>query len=82
MDIDEYFRVKTDDIFQEGWHVDQHAGHFLFFHYLRLSPSYELARKDSKGELSSEEKRKLPKDFKKVQETFALLGDVQNTLYR
>jgi hypothetical protein len=82
MDIDEYFQVKTDDIFQEGWHVDQHIGHFLFFHYLRLSPSYELARKDDKGELSTEEKRKLPKDFKKVQETYALLGDVQNTLFR
>jgi hypothetical protein len=82
MDIDEYFQVKTDDIFQEGWHVDQHIGHFLFFHYLRLSPSYELARKDSKGELSDQEKKKLPKDFKKVQETYALLGDVQNTLFR
>jgi hypothetical protein len=82
MDIDEYFKVKTDDIFQEGWHVNQDIGHFLFFHYLRLSPSYELASKDSKGELSAEEKRKLPKDFKKVRETFALLGDVQNTLYR
>jgi hypothetical protein len=82
MDIDEYFPGKTDDIFQEGWHIDEHNGHYLFFHYLRLSPSYELARKDSKGELSAEEKRKLPKDFKKVQETYALLGDVQNTFYR
>jgi hypothetical protein len=82
MEDDDYFHIKTDDIYQEGWHSFRRPAHHLFFLYLRISPSYELARKASKGRLSTEEKKRLPKDFKKVQETYALLGDVQNTLFR
>ena len=82
MEIDDYFEIKTDDIYKEGWYSLNRPAHDLFFHYLRISPSYELARKASKGRLSTEEKKRLPKDFNKVQETYALLGDVQNTLFR
>jgi hypothetical protein len=82
MEIDDYFHIKTDDIFKDGWYSESQPGHNLFFHFLRFSPSYELARKASKGRLSADEKKRLPKDFNKVQETYALLGDVQNTLFR
>lgn len=82
MEIDEYFHIKTDDIYQEGWYSENQPAHNLFFNYLRFSPSYELARKASIGKLNSEEIKSLPKDFNKVQQTYALLGDVQNTLFR
>lgn len=82
MEIDDYFDIKTDDIKKEGWHSLEHPAHKLFFDFLRQSPSYELARKASKRRLTEKEKKSLPKDFKKVQETYALLGDVQNTLFR
>jgi hypothetical protein len=82
MEIDDDFGIKIDDIYQKGWHSLDHPAHYLFFHYLRVSPSYELARKASKRKLSTAEKQSLPKDFSEVQKTYALLGDVQNTLFR
>ena len=82
MDIDEYFKIKTDDLYREGWYAVDHPAHLLFFHFLRVSHSYALARQASKGELNSTDKRNLPKDFEKVQKTYDLLGDVQNILYR
>lgn len=82
MDIDEYFKIKTDDLYKEGWHAIDNPAHLAFFHFLRVSHSYALARKASKGELTSVDKKNLPNDFEKVQKTYDLLGDVQNTLFR
>ena len=52
------------------------------FAFLRVSPSYELARKEREEGLTEEEKRGLPADFEEVRKTYALLGDVQRTLFR
>lgn len=52
------------------------------FEFLRLSPSYELARKAREEGLTAEDKKRLPGDFKQVLETYALLGNVQNILFR
>lgn len=52
------------------------------FEFLRLSPSYELARLESTGTLSKEQKQGLASDFGEVRRTYELLGDVQKTLFR
>jgi hypothetical protein len=56
--------------------------YWLVFVLLRISPSYELARKAAKGLLTSEEKDRLPRDFRKVTETYKLVGDVQRVRFR
>ena len=48
----------------------------LMFEYLRLSPSYELARKARKGKLTAAQKRALPDDFDLVLKTYDEYGDV------
>lgn len=52
------------------------------FEYLRISPSYELARKSNEEGLTDEEKAGLPSDFDQVLKTYTLLGNVQKVLYR
>lgn len=48
----------------------------LMFEYLRLSPSYELARKARMGKLTATQKRLLPNDFDLVLKTYDEYGDV------
>lgn len=48
----------------------------MMTNYLRLSPTYELARKYRSGDLSSAEKRLLPADFDLVLKTYDEYGDV------
>lgn len=48
----------------------------LMFEYLRLSPSYELARKARTGKLTAAQKRMLPGDFDLVLKTYDEYGDV------
>lgn len=54
----------------------------LFFEYLKLSPSYEMARLIDDGRIEQKAVANLPADFSKVQETYALLGDVRLRVYR
>lgn len=82
MKIDDYYGVITNDLFRDGWRVDEKISHYLFFYYLRLSPTYELARKFNEEGLTRQEKKSLPKDFKKVLETYDLLGNVNKIFYR
>jgi hypothetical protein len=56
--------------------------YWLVFVLLRISPSYELARKAAKGLLTREEKDRLPRDFRRVTETYKLVGDVQRVRFR
>ncbi len=52
------------------------------FEFLRLSPSYELARKANEEGLTQDERDRLPADFDQVLHTYNLLGNVQNVLFR
>lgn len=50
----------------------------LMLEFLRISPSYELARKARTEGLSKEEKKLLPKDFELVLKTYDDFGDVSS----
>jgi hypothetical protein len=54
----------------------------LYFEFLRMSPSYELARLATNGELSDRAKKSLPSDFDVVLKTFELVGDVRETSFK
>lgn len=74
--------LRGGDFSKPGWHVRPTIGYELMFEYLRLSQSYELARKYVAGELSEEDQANLPSDFAKVLEVYKLIGDVQRILFR
>jgi hypothetical protein len=69
---------------RNGFNVQRTPLHRAWFDLLRLSPSYELARRyrQSKGRVSPEDKQRLPKDFDQVLAVFDDLGAVQNTSFR
>lgn len=73
--------VYPSDFKKPGLHIDPHRAHRLLFEFLRLSPSYELARKARQEGLSQEEADALPADFDQVLNTYDLLGDVQKILF-
>lgn len=54
----------------------------LWFEYLALSPSYELARRFRAGTITEDEQAELPGDFDRVLAVFDDLGDVQRVLFR
>ena len=54
-------------------------GHW--FHYLRISPSYQLASKYRQGLLGEAEQASLPHDFDRVLQTYDDFGDVWNVDY-
>lgn len=76
------WKLRASDFDKPGWHTRPTVGFELMLAFLRVSPSYELARKEHEEGLTEEEKRGLPADFAEVRKTYALLGDVQRTLFR
>ena len=78
----EPWRIRSSDFSKPGWHTRPTIGYELLFEFLRLSPIYELARLESTGTLSEEQKQALTADFGEVRRTYELLGDVQKTLFR
>jgi hypothetical protein len=76
------WKLRPADFNQPDWHTRPTVAYELMFEYLRLSPSYELARKANQEGLTEEDKKKLPTDFEKVLKTYDLLGDVQKILFR
>jgi hypothetical protein len=54
----------------------------LYFEFLRMSPSYELARLATNGELSDRAKKSLPSDFDVVLKTFEQIGDLRETSFK
>jgi hypothetical protein len=74
--------LRGTDFSSPGWHVDATVGYQLMFEFLRLSPSYELARKHEEEELTKTEIVALPNDFDEVLKTFRLLGSVRKVLFR
>ena len=49
----------------------------LMLEFLRISPSYELARKDRNEGLSAEDRLSLPSDYQEVLKTYDEFGDVR-----
>ena len=74
--------IRNSDFYKPDWHIKPTGSYQLMFEFLRVSPSYELARKHHAEGLSEEEKSKLPADFNQVLETYELFGDVQKVLFR
>ena len=58
------------------------SGYILLLAALRISPSYELARKVRAGEVKLSEIKNLPKDFDQVLATYDLIGDVNKIVFR
>lgn len=63
-----------------GLWVKQISTYLLWFEFLAISPSYELARRYRAGEAL--DATLLPSDFERVLEVFDDLGDVQQALFR
>jgi hypothetical protein len=64
-----------------GFGMRVYSGHMderLWFEYLAVSPSYELARRERSGTLTAEDEAKLPADFGRVLSVYDNLGDVQS----
>jgi hypothetical protein len=76
------WKLRYTDFSQPQWHTRPTVAYELMFEYLRLSPSYELARKANQEGLTKEDKKNLPSDFEKVLKTYEVLGDVQKILFR
>ena len=74
--------VRPQDFSKPGWHARPTVGYELMFEYLRLSPSYALARKATEQGLTADERAAVPTDFEDVLHTYGLLGDVQKVLFR
>ena len=80
--LDKPWRAKESDFSSPAWHAEPTVGYQLMFEFLRLSQSYEMARKEAAEGLSAEDKRVLPRDFKSVQQMYQRCGDVQRVLFR
>lgn len=74
--------LRGTDFSKDGWHSEPTAAYQLMFEFLRLSPSYELARKARAKKLSAAERESLPSDFEDVLRTYDLIGDVNCILFR
>ena len=77
-------RTRRKDFSGKGVYVEPHEFHRLWFEFLLLSPSYELARRyrATNGQLSSEDSSRLPSDFDRVLEVFDDFGDIQRSFFR
>lgn len=72
--------IKDRTFFRRGgyWASRRDVAYYMmWFEYLALSPSYELARKFRAGVLTDADKAKLPADFDTVLAVYDDLGDVQ-----
>jgi hypothetical protein len=78
------WQTRATDFSQGGLHAKfkDATAYMLFFEFLRLSPSYQLARLEAAGKLTADQMYKLPADFDDVRRTFSLLGDVQRVVFR
>jgi hypothetical protein len=74
--------LRGSDFSKKDLHTAPTAGFQLMFEFLRLSPSYELARKHRTRGLNQRELALLPADFDQVLKTYDLLGDVSSDFFR
>lgn len=75
------FDFTPADRRQNGFWVTKHAYYLLWFEYLAISPSYDLARRFRANKLNDQDLAKLPEDFDVVLSVYDNLGDVQRILF-
>ena len=69
--------------FTDGrWHSEPTGAYQMMIEFLRLSPSYELARIERSTGLSKASRKKLPKDFDKVLATYDVIGELEHVIFR
>lgn len=66
---------------KEGQYASNLGYYRIWFDFLAMSPSYELARKYTSGEWSDKDEKNRPADFERVLGVYAVLGDVQRQLF-
>ena len=74
--------LSGNDFAQPGWHTNPTAAYQMMFEFLRLSPSYELARVASTRKLSKDEQKNIPADFDQVLSIYKMIGDVNCVFFR
>ncbi len=76
--------LHRSDLQKNGKFVKEHRLYRLWFEFLVLSPSYELARRfrATKGKLSNDDIARLPADFEQVLEIYDTFGNVQEFLFK
>lgn len=67
---------------KDGMFATDVGFYLLWFEFLAISPSYELARRFIAGEWTEEDERRRPADFDRVLDVYRDLGDVQRRLFR
>ena len=73
--------LLASDLRQDDLWATKVGFYMLWFEYLALSPSYELARLHSRNKLNDKQRTQLPKDFDQVCRVFDDFGDVQRKLF-
>lgn len=78
-----FLTPSVEDFRKGNKFVKASALYMHWFHFLRVSPSYELARRyrANKGKLSAKDKARLPPDFEKVLAVYDDFGNVNNQLF-
>ena len=74
--------IKARDFVAKDRYAEMQALYQYWFEYLKLSPSYALAKKHRLGTLTAKEKKQLPKDFADVLKTYDDFGDVHQQLFK
>ncbi len=66
----------------EGVWTTKAGFYLLWWEFLAVSPSYELARRYRAGTLTNEDRKLLPADFEDVLSVYDDIGDVQRVVFR
>ena len=75
-------QIRTKDFIGDDRYAEMQVLYQYWFEYLRLSPSYELARRYRLEKLSATDKKRLPKDFDQVLKVFDDFGNLQQQLFK
>ncbi|WP_375698443.1 hypothetical protein [Pseudophaeobacter sp. TrK17] len=76
-----FLDVLPSDRRKEGKWVAKQAYYLLWFDYLAISPSYELARRHRSGTLRDKDRERIPADFDAVLRVYDDLRNVQRVLF-
>jgi hypothetical protein len=66
---------------RDGYWITKHAYYLLWFEFLAISPSYEIARRIRTGSLRDKDQDRIPSDIDDVLAVYDDLQDVQRTLF-